>query len=156
MRHVTDFLVLVVLSLVLASCAVSTAFGSQTAPERRKSTYAASPYYLPTRYTRSELKAHIAAALPNAPERERSAALWLILRESGGNPRMQNKRTSSHGLNGFLRSTWTNVVSRSRSKGRLRYSLHPPDQIKALAAYAVPRYGSLCGARSFHRKHGYY
>lgn len=89
--------------------------------------------------TKAQLAAEVRAALPKLPDAEVDAAVWIIWRESGGRTTAKNPRSSSHGLNGFLRSTWRNVTSRSG----IRHGLDPKSQILAMHHYVTRRYGSL-------------
>lgn len=59
----------------------------------------------PAKLTKAQLAAEVHAALPKLPAAEVDAAVWIIWRESGGRTTAKNPRSSSHGLNGFLRST---------------------------------------------------
>lgn len=105
-----------------------------------------------THYTKAELAAEVRKALPKLPKAEVDAAVWIIWRESGGNINAKNPRSSSHGLSGFLRSTWRNVTSRSG----IRHSLQPGPQILALNHYVIRRYGSFTRARRHHERRGWY
>lgn len=100
----------------------------------------------PAKLTKAQLAAEVRAALPNLPNAEVEAAVWIIWRESGGRTNAKNPRSSSHGLNGFLRSTWRNVTSRSG----IRHGLDPRSQILAMHHYVTRRYGSFCRAKAHH------
>lgn len=99
-----------------------------------------------TTLSRAELAAEVRAALPKLPKAEVDAAVWIIWRESGGRTTAKNPRSSSHGLNGFLRSTWRNVTSRSG----IRHGLDPRSQILAMHHYVTRRYGSFTRAKAHH------
>ncbi len=99
-----------------------------------------------TTLSRAELAAEVRAALPKLPAKEVEAAVWIIWRESGGRTTAKNPRSSSHGLNGFLRSTWRNVTSRSG----IRHGLDPKSQILAMHHYVTRRYGSFTRAKAHH------
>lgn len=96
--------------------------------------------------TKAQLAAEVRAALPKLPNAEVEAAVWIIWRESGGRTTAKNPRSSSHGLNGFLRSTWRNVTSRSG----IRHGLDPHSQILAMHHYVTRRYGSFRRAKAHH------
>lgn len=99
-----------------------------------------------TTLTRAQLAAEVRAALPKLPAAEVDAAVWIIWPESGGRTTAKNPRSSSHGLNGFLRSTWRNVTSRSG----IRHGLDPKSQILAMHHYVTRRYGSFRRAKAHH------
>lgn len=85
-------------------------------------------------------------------QQEIDSALFIIHKESRFNPNMKNKKSSSHGLNGFLRGTWKNMTSRHG----VRHSLAVGPQMKALLIYCYNRYGSLYKAAMHHRRKGWY
>ncbi len=99
-----------------------------------------------TTLSRAQLAAEVRAALPKLSNAEVDAAVWIIWRESGGRTTAKNPRSSSHGLNGFLRSTWRNVTSRSG----IRHGLDPRSQIHAMHHYVTRRYGSFRRAKAHH------
>lgn len=98
------------------------------------------------RLTKDQLRAEVRKALPKLPSKEVEAAVWIIWKESTGRLYARNPRSTSHGLNGFLRSTWRNVTSRSG----IRHGYDPKTQILAMRHYVTRRYGSFRRAKAHH------
>lgn len=105
-----------------------------------------------TRLTKSQLADEVRRAIPGLPKAEVDAAVWIMWRESGGNPNARNPRSSSHGLNGFISRTWSSMT---RNHG-IAHSLEPGAQILALQHYAIPRYGSFVAAKRHHERKRWY
>ena len=72
----------------------------------------------------------------------------ICKRESGFQINCRDPRSSAYGLWGFLNSTW-------RDQHRKRTDC-PVCQTRAFLDYCRERYGSIQGALSFHRRHGFY
>lgn len=104
------------------------------------------------RLTKDQLRAEVRKALPKLPSKEVDAAVWIIWKESTGRLYARNPRSTSHGLNGFLRGTWRNVTSRSG----IRHGYDPKTQILAMQHYAYGRYGSFTAAKAHHVRKGWY
>lgn len=104
------------------------------------------------RLSKSQLRAEVKKALPKLSTKEVDAAVWIIWKESTGRLYARNPRSSSHGLNGFLGSTWRTVTSRSG----VRHGYDPRTQILAMKHYAYPRYRSFAGAKAHHVRKGWY
>lgn len=134
MKTLRDYLIIAL--VVLATCL--TLFPAHAGQSRPK-----------THYTAQELRAEVQQAIPGISASERDAAVWIILRESGGNIHAWNPSTAG-GLIGFKTVTWRNITS--RSGGRLKYTLQPPGQIKAMEAYVKGRYGTFAKAKAHHLK----
>lgn len=91
------------------------------------------------RYTKKELAQHAAKYVDKC---DVNYAVNIIWKESHGNTRMQNKRSTSHGLNGFLRSTWKSV-----SRAGIEWSLRIDTQIRALSYYVETRKDYRAGVK---------
>lgn len=104
------------------------------------------------RLSKAQLRAEVRKALPKISSKEVDAAVWIIWKESTGRLYARNPRSSSSGLNGFLRGTWRTVTSRSG----IRHGYDPRTQILAMKHYAYPRYGSFAGAKAHHVRKGWY
>lgn len=104
------------------------------------------------RLTKDQLRAEVRRALPKLSTKEVDAAVWIIWKESTGRLYARNPRSTSHGLNGFLRGTWRNVTSRSG----IRHGYDPKTQILAMQHYAYGRYGSFAAAKAHHVRKGWY
>ena len=107
---------------------------------------------LPSQLSKAQLRAEVRKALPKISSKEVDAAVWIIWKESTGRLYARNPRSSSSGLNGFLRGTWRTVTSRSG----IRHGYDPRTQIVAMYHYAYPRYGSFTGAKAHHVRKGWY
>lgn len=104
------------------------------------------------RLSKAQLRVEVRKTLPKISSKEVDAAVWIIWKESTGRLYARNPRSSSHGLNGFLRGTWRTVTSRSG----IRHGYDPRTQIVAMYHYAYPRYGSFAGAKAHHVRKGWY
>ena len=121
----------------------------QGAPTKSKNV---APEKSGARLSKAQLRAEVQKALPKLPTKEVDAAVWIIWKESTGRLYARNPRSSSHGLNGFLGSTWRTVTSRSG----VRHGYDPRTQILAMKHYAYPRYGSFTAAKAHHVRKGWY
>lgn len=84
---------------------------------------------------------------------ELDAALWIIERESGGDPTARNRRSSAHGFGQLLDGTWRGLASRA---GRRMDRHNPHHQLEMFVRYVRGRYRTFARARLFHVKHGWY
>ncbi len=106
----------------------------------------------PSQLSKAQLRVEVRKALPKISSKEVDAAVWIIWKESTGRLYARNPRSSSSGLNGFLRGTWRTVTSRSG----IRHGYDPRTQIVAMYHYAYPRYGSFAAAKAHHVRKGWY
>ena len=72
--------------------------------------------------------------------------LWT--EESHFNPKALNMSSHAYGIAQFLPTTWANY--------NLKKAVGAVDQVKDGLRYIQSRYGSPCGALSFHNVHGWY
>jgi hypothetical protein len=84
---------------------------------------------------------------------ELDSALWIIHRESGGDPRARNPRSSAHGLGQLLDGTWRSLASRA---GRRMERHNPHHQLEMFVEYVRARYRTFVRARAFHLRRGWY
>lgn len=73
---------------------------------------------------------------------------WIIQKESGGNPKAQNKTSTAYGLMQFLDDTFKNHGVGSRDS--------PVDQVVSGIRYIKDRYKTPQEAVAFHKKKGWY
>lgn len=102
--------------------------------------------------TKAQVVEAIHKALPVVTKAEEKAILYIVYKESTFRVSCRNPRSTSHGLNGFLNSTWRNMTSRHG----IRHSLDPVTQIKALWHYCNDRYGGVIRGANYHRRHHNY
>lgn len=109
-------------------------------------------YPVSSRLDRNHVSTIIDTTAPRAgfkpTESNRKAMLALTWRESNWNPHMQNSRSSSSTLNGFLKSTWKSVGIKKTSCAYC--------QLEAMWLYVKYRYKTPEKALHFHRRRGYY
>lgn len=74
---------------------------------------------------------------------------WIIQKESSGNPKAQNPKSSAYGLMQFLDGTWNTY-----GKGLNRND--PEDQVVAGINYIKQRYGTPQNAVAFWQRNGWY
>ena len=84
--------------------------------------------------------------LPKSAREEVEAMVEIAWRESRFNPKMQNPKSSSHQLFGFLKSTCKNYGGCGDTMSHVRAAL----------AYCYDRYGSPKRALDFHKRNRYY
>lgn len=114
----------------------------------------------PPRITHQQMVVAVHKAVPGISQAEEKGALYILYKESGGTTNgkrvykvyCRNPKSSSHGLNGFLRGTWSGITSRHG----IRHSYDPVVQVKAMWLYVKGRYGSFARAAKFHRRYNYY
>ena len=71
----------------------------------------------------------------------------IAWRESRFDPKMQNPNSSSHGLYGFLDSTYRNYGGKTND---------PMEQTRMALRYTYDRYGGPVKALEFWRRNGWY
>lgn len=93
-----------------------------------------------------------AASLEAIPKSEQSAMSWIIQKESSGNSKAQNSKSTAHGYAQFLDST----AKEYDKKMGLNYNSSGVDQIREMYHYVMDKYGSPSNAKAFWEKHGWY
>jgi hypothetical protein len=141
----------------LTTAAAQTSRGSvKRSHSHSRTTLPARKIVLSKEYVRGLLVKEAAYLKYPLPEKEQTAALWLINKESSFKPYLVNPRSGASGLAGFLDSTWVNAGKRYQKYGITGKTWDYTIQIRAFILYVKNRYGTMCRAKSYHQRVGNY